>query len=115
MRKDIEDLHRQIKDLQYRNDNTTYELQSEHNDSKPAPDSDIPQNDGLTIRHATNKDDFEAAEEYKEEEETPSWDEIEKRSIRQALERHNGSRKLAANELKISERTLYRKIKEYDL
>jgi len=35
--------------------------------------------------------------------------------IRKALEKHNGKRKHAANDLGISERTLYRKIKEYDI
>ena len=35
--------------------------------------------------------------------------------IRRALEKHKGKRKDAAKELGISERTLYRKIKEYDL
>ncbi len=35
--------------------------------------------------------------------------------IRKALEKHNGKRKMAANDLGISERTLYRKIKEYGI
>lgn len=35
--------------------------------------------------------------------------------IKKALEKHAGKRKLAADELGISERTLYRKIKEYDI
>ena len=35
--------------------------------------------------------------------------------IKKALDRHHGKRKLAADELGISERTLYRKIKEYEL
>lgn len=35
--------------------------------------------------------------------------------IRKALEKHNGKRKDAARELGISERTLYRKIKEYNI
>ena len=35
--------------------------------------------------------------------------------IRKALEKYNGKRKLAASELGISERTLYRKIKEYGI
>ena len=48
-------------------------------------------------------------------EETLSLDEVEKEMIRKALERHHGRRKNAANDLKISERTLYRKIKEYGL
>lgn len=39
----------------------------------------------------------------------------EKEAIRQSLERNSGRRKAAAAELNISERTLYRKIKEYGL
>lgn len=41
--------------------------------------------------------------------------ELEKNAIRKALEKHKNNRKLAAQELKISERTLYRKIKEYGI
>ncbi|MDR3268012.1 MAG: sigma-54 dependent transcriptional regulator [Tannerella sp.] len=48
-------------------------------------------------------------------EESLALADVEKEMIRKALERHNGRRKNAAIELKISERTLYRKIKEYDL
>ncbi|HCO68859.1 MAG TPA: sigma-54-dependent Fis family transcriptional regulator [Dysgonomonas sp.] len=47
--------------------------------------------------------------------ETASLQEVEKEMIKKALERHNGKRKYAAQDLKISERTLYRKIKEYNL
>jgi transcriptional regulator with PAS, ATPase and Fis domain len=49
------------------------------------------------------------------EEETLSLEDVEKDMIRKALDRHNGKRKNAAADLKISERTLYRKIKEYNL
>ena len=52
-------------------------------------------------------------EEYIEE--NLSLDDVEKEMIRKALERHHGKRKNAASDLKISERTLYRKIKEYGL
>ena len=41
--------------------------------------------------------------------------ETEQKLINKALEKHNGKRKDAAEELGISERTLYRKIKEYDI
>jgi DNA-binding NtrC family response regulator len=44
-----------------------------------------------------------------------SLDEMERRMIVQSLERNRGNRRLAAKELNISERTLYRKIKEYGL
>ncbi len=50
-----------------------------------------------------------------EEEENLSLEDVEKEMIRKALEKHNGRRKNAAADLKISERTLYRKIKEYNL
>jgi len=51
-----------------------------------------------------------------EVEETPlAMDEIEKEAIKRSLKKYNGRRKEAAEELKISERTLYRKIKQYDL
>ncbi|MDR3251308.1 MAG: sigma-54 dependent transcriptional regulator [Tannerella sp.] len=48
-------------------------------------------------------------------EEALSLGDVEKGMIRKALERHNGRRKNAAVDLQISERTLYRKIKEYGL
>ena len=50
-----------------------------------------------------------------EEEEPLSLQEKELEMIKQSLKRSNGKRKLAAKELGISERTLYRKIKQYDL
>ena len=58
-------------------------------------------------------DDIQDTEEYVEE--TLSLDEVEKEMIRKALDRHHGKRKNAAKDLNISERTLYRKIKEYGL
>ena len=58
-------------------------------------------------------EDIQDTEEYVEE--TLSLDEVEKDLIRKALEKHHGKRKSAAKDLNISERTLYRKIKEYGL
>ena len=48
-------------------------------------------------------------------EESLSLEEKEKELITKALNKHRGKRKYAAEELGISERTLYRKIKEYEL
>lgn len=48
-------------------------------------------------------------------EESLSLEEKEVELIRKALDKHNGRRRQAASELGISERTLYRKIKEYKL
>ena len=57
---------------------------------------------------------FEYAEEIFEEE-TLSIQDKELELIIKSLERNNGKRKAAAKELGISERTLYRKIKQYDI
>ena len=48
-------------------------------------------------------------------EESLSLQDKEVELIRKALEKYGGRRKMAANELGISERTLYRKIKQYDI
>ena len=61
-----------------------------------------------------DQDKYHFAEEI-EEEETLSLHDKELELIKKSLERHQGKRKLAAAELGISERTLYRKIKQYDL
>ncbi len=50
-----------------------------------------------------------------EEEETLRLDQKEIELIKKALDRNKGKRKAAADELGISERTLYRKIKQFDL
>jgi DNA-binding NtrC family response regulator len=52
---------------------------------------------------------------HEEVNESLSLEDQEKELILKALEKHRGKRKYAADELGISERTLYRKIKEYDL
>ncbi|RIA08857.1 regulatory Fis family protein [Flavobacteriaceae bacterium MAR_2010_72] len=62
----------------------------------------------------STNDKYHFAEEI-EEEETLSLHDKELELIKKSLERHHGKRKLAAAELGISERTLYRKIKQYDL
>jgi transcriptional regulator with PAS, ATPase and Fis domain len=54
-------------------------------------------------------------EDHEEIEESLSLGNQEKELIKKALEKHRGKRKYAALELGISERTLYRKIKEYDI
>jgi len=56
---------------------------------------------------------IEDTDEYVEE--SLSIAEKEKELIIKALEKHNGKRKKAAQELGISERTLYRKLKEYEI
>ena len=71
----------------------------------------IPENNHPAER---KEDKYHFAEEI-EEEETLSLQDKELELIKKSLERHGGKRKAAAQELGISERTLYRKIKQYDL
>lgn len=61
------------------------------------------------------KENDSSYEEHVEVEESLSLEDREKELIQKALEKHKGKRKYAASELGISERTLYRKIKEYNL
>ncbi len=63
-------------------------------------------------------DDDQEIEDYDHSEvieESLSLQDKEREMIKMALEKHRGKRKKAANELGISERTLYRKIKEYNI
>lgn len=64
---------------------------------------------------ADKKNDFNFVPHSEEVEESLSLVEKESDLIKKALKKHKGKRKLAANELGISERTLYRKIKELNL
>ena len=66
----------------------------------------------VNIKPAENSNIFDT-EEFVEE--SLSLEDKEVEMIRKALEKHKGKRKHAARELGISERTLYRKIKEYDI
>ena len=74
--------------------------------------SGTPPNVEQNYHYPNPSDSFEA---HVEVEESLSLEDREKELISKALEKHRGKRKHAANELGISERTLYRKIKEYKL
>ena len=77
-----------------------------HHAPPPSQDSSQP----IIINHP--KEDYEETEVV---EESLSLVEMEKELISKALKKHNNRRKEAAEDLGISERTLYRKIKEYEL
>ena len=61
------------------------------------------------------KEEFDEDEDVVVLEDNLSLEEMEKKMISRALTKHNGRRKEAALELGISERTLYRKINQYDI
>ena len=64
--------------------------------------------------HVEKHSNYDFAEEIQEEEPISLQDK-EVELIQKSLERHRGKRKEAAKELGISERTLYRKIKQYNI
>ena len=55
------------------------------------------------------------AEEIETEPESLNLNDLGRQMVEKALERNDGSRKKAAQELGISDRTLYRRIKQYGL
>ena len=75
----------------------------------------LPENSVVPAKEIPPQDDKYSFAEEIEEEETLSLQEKEIELIKKSLERNRGKRKAAAAELGISERTLYRKIKQYDL
>ena len=91
--------------------NTFENLQSSIDSQKSAEIIDFNEKDPT---FNSNIDKYHFAEEIKEEE-TLSIHDKELELIKKALERNNGKRKAAAIELGISERTLYRKIKQHDI
>jgi len=122
MRKDVNELKKLVLDT-YGNPEQTSQLFKENaalfdslrNEEKQ------PSNDAvLNIKPSRNLDQIETPEEVQDisheaEDESLSIEKKEKELIVRALRKNNNKRKYAARDLGISERTLYRKIKEYGL
>jgi DNA-binding protein Fis len=74
------------------------------------------QQDDNSIEYAREvEEELQKEPEEEPEEETLSLEKKEKEMIVKALDKNNNRRKYAAQDLGISERTLYRKIKQYEL
>ena len=121
MRRDVTELkklvHNIMSERENNEDNTQISSSSPYY-SQPHSATSLPSRIPAIIRPmnvspASSTEDIQDTEEYVEE--SLSLDEVEKEMIRKALEKHHGKRKAAAQDLNISERTLYRKIKEYGL
>ncbi|WP_298767133.1 sigma-54 dependent transcriptional regulator [uncultured Polaribacter sp.] len=118
MRNDINDLKKLTLDLM-KNGNIE-EVQEENHQllEKIYSDQELKEHDieVLNIPQKTNttEKEYDFIETI-EEDESLSLQDKEIEMIKKSLEKNNNKRKLAAKELGISERTLYRKIKQYDL
>ena len=122
MKKDLNDLKKLVLEIIPNNGNINLSndqanmLRKLTNDIEPEVTTTIipatPINDNYTYPTSAPTDNFQVHEEV---EESLSLEDREKELIQKALVKHKGKRKYAAAELGISERTLYRKIKEYNL
>lgn len=123
MRRDMEELKRAMNDIMKHKtgdnmSNVTPDVpayyQPAHVQSviQPAQQTVSPIHINTDVHHGHDEV-YDEPEEYVEP--TLSLEEMEKEVIRKALEKNHGKRKAAASELNISERTLYRKIKEYGI
>ncbi|MEH1007071.1 sigma-54 dependent transcriptional regulator [Winogradskyella sp. ECml5-4] len=130
MKGDLNDLKKLTMELMKKGSVSEVQKDNEHliqkiygDDKDEAFDAAVEDLEVLSIPQRTETDEsivsdvedkYHFAEEI-EEEETLSLHDKELELIKKSLERHSGKRKLAAAELGISERTLYRKIKQFDL
>lgn len=130
MKGDLNDLKKLTMELLKNNDTEKVQEENENlirkiygNDGEEIPEQEstpveflqLPETQVEPVVHQPAQEDkYHFAEEIQEEE-TLSLQAKEIELIKKSLERNRGKRKAAAAELGISERTLYRKIKQYDL
>ena len=120
MRNDINDLKKLTLDLMKSGDSDKVQEDNKHLIKKIYKEepADLPTENQVEVvritENYTEPTNFEFAETI-DADESLSIQDKEIELIKKSLERNKGKRKLAAKELGISERTLYRKIKQYDL
>ena len=108
MKKDMDELKKTVQSLMQQQKSTTTPGSTPVYNTETALIA-MPEKNDLE-----NTDDFVEVQEYQDEP-SLSVEEMEKKLIKETLEKHHGKRSIAAKDLRISERTLYRKIKTYGL
>ena len=119
MKNDINDLKKLTLDLLQNGNNSEFQKENQNLIKKIYSDEPSEVENDVEVVYPGRYEE-EKSEEYDfaetvDEDETLSLQDREFQMIKKSLERNKGKRKLAAKELGISERTLYRKIKQYDL
>lgn len=121
MKKDMTDLKKLVADI-IQNGGNAAEFQSNqqvinqlYRDNELSSNNTNQADPHKLIIHQPKDKSYEITHEAEEVEESLSLIDKESDLIKKALKKHKGKRKLAATELGISERTLYRKIKELEL
>lgn len=116
MRKDITELKKTMLEIIQKGDMEELQENNPHLVKKLYHDISAEPRQENDLEIQTDFEPFqEASVQDAEEEESLSIAQKEADLIKKALEKHQGKRKAAARDLGISERTLYRKIKEYDI
>ena len=119
MRRDITELKKQLENLrmshQEQDTHLSYYPGTKYPEAQELPvvQHPVQQTYHIPVSQERFEPSASVVEEYVEE--AMSLDDMEKKAILLALERNKGKRRNAAKELNISERTLYRKIKEYGI
>lgn len=119
MKKDMNDLKKLVNDLMEGGKTSKIQEDSSqlfrklYQEIEDGYQSATPAYNSPAIFKGPVRENIQDTEEFVEE--SLSLEDKEIEMIRKSLEKHNGKRKLAARELGISERTLYRKIKEYNI
>ncbi|WP_129715268.1 sigma-54-dependent Fis family transcriptional regulator [Pedobacter sp. SYP-B3415] len=119
MKKDMVELKKLVADIIQHGGNTSHVMaDNPHYINQLYRDVDLPAipEQGFTIQAPVqNQPEYHFSDDAEEVEESLSLVDKESDLIKKALKKHKGKRKFAAKELGISERTLYRKIKELNL
>jgi transcriptional regulator with PAS, ATPase and Fis domain len=121
MRNDINDLKKLTLDLMQEGDHDKFKEKNQRLIEKISsdPKENLYQENTVEVVYQKQKNQQENSSydfaETIDEDESLSLQDKEFEMIKKSLDRNSGKRKLAAQELGISERTLYRKIKQYDL
>jgi DNA-binding NtrC family response regulator len=102
-----------MSEFQKNNENLIQKIYEERKESETHQTINVKNNNSKEIE-VIKDNNYQYVQELNSSE-TLSLHEKELELIKKSLERHDGKRKLAAEELGISERTLYRKIKQFDL
>lgn len=118
LRRDMNSLRKQLNETQQQNVGVAYQGQVQALDNKLAGYPNMPQHPQVTAPQATvrsSADPEDAIVEEVTEPESLNLNDLGRKMVEKALERNGGNRKKAAQELGISDRTLYRRIKQYGL
>jgi len=117
MRNDLNDLKRTVVEIIQHEDKSQFNEKNPQLVKKLYHDVDNIKDydEGIEIQNDFEQIQEDIFQETEVVEESLSIQKTEEDLIKKALEKHKGKRKAAANDLGISERTLYRKIKEYDI